>query len=525
MLNPPSVKNQHPFCFVLFLLLFRPFLLDAAEPFDCSPGLSSTAIDFTRFGGSQGLGFQCTISDQAKESCPEGRQPFQVARAIDNGLVDSGPFFETPVSSSDGFLLNPQQLAANGLVSSVAKMEFEFGTSGEEPATVSVLLNGSNVANLPLRFGPFRRLCVDIPIGSLKFGHRTANGSLQVGRNTLVFRLSRNNTGAPPQGEGPFTFARATQLRFQALSPIMLLHGIRDNGSAFSQLPGAPPNLAPFVQLLSQRSFGFEVIRYNPITIEDGRSLVPGAINRALGLYGSGEAHLVAWSKGGLWVRAAIEANRQDARYRTLFSIDTPHNGALGGVADSLAEKQQYVLQIGNALGLNAFLAQAKDLAPAVVKSKTASWAKTPHIFSGEAGPTKSQYFSIAANADANVDGIIQASEANGFMGGVYDDPIFRQGLRLLNYLAGGFQCGLRVDISGNDLWSRVVNAFPIQCGRTEPNDLVVKVSSARSPAFIPLGPNSPTEFNFYYNHSTVLNSSVTNTIIAKILLNEPMAK
>lgn len=529
MLNPPSFKYQQPFHFVLFLLLFlsRPFLLDAAEPFDCSPGFSSTAIDFTRFGGSQGLGFQCSILDQTKESCPEGRQTFQVARAIGNGLVDSSPFFETPVSSSDGFLLNPQQLAANGLVSSIAKMEFEFGTSGEEPATVSVLLNGSNVANLPLRFGPFRRLCIDIPIGSLKFGHRTANGSLQSGRNTLVFRLSRNNTGAPPQGEGTFTTARATQLRFQALSPIMLLHGIGDDGTAFTSLPGTQ-GLSPFIQTLSEKRVGFAVVRYDPITIEDGRYLLPGAINRAADLFGAGEFHVVAWSKGGLWARAAIEANPKDSPYRTLFTIDTPHDGALGGIGNFFGSAVPRIpVSPSSPRSLKRFAAEAQDLYPSSVRKASARWALKPHLFLGESGLfVQSQYYSIAANADANLDGLIQVSEANGFRGNAYEESLItRQQLRLYNYAAGGYDCALRVDISGSDLWSRIVNALPVQCGNFKPHDMIVKVESARSQAFRPLGPGSQTLPDLFFNHNTILNSSLANRILTAILLNESLAR
>jgi hypothetical protein len=496
----------------------------AAGQLDCTPGSSSTAIDFTRLGGSFGDGFYCGIDDPTKQSCPEGRQTFQIFRAIGNGLVSAGEFGQGPVSNPDGFLLNPSQLVANGLVSSIAKMEFEFISGGEEPASLSVLLNGSNVANLPLRFGSPRRLCVDIPINSLKFGHRTANGTLQTGRNTLVFRLSRKNMGpGGGNGEAYFAMARATQIRFQALSPIMLLHGIGDDGSAFYRRRAATSG--QFVESLAQKQVGFAIIKYNPIRIEDGRYLVPGALTQQ-DVFASDEYHLVAWSKGGLWVRSAIEANPKESQYRTLFTIDTPHDGALGTLGNLLGSGRAFLLAGEDALGTDKFLAQAQDLYPAAVRNSSSKWRKTSHVYESLEGPKKSQYFSIAANADLNGDGIIQPEEANGFLQLVFDNSFaVRQSLRLYNWTVGGFNCALRVDVPGTSLFMRVVNASPLQCGRSEPHDMIVRVSSASNPAFVPLQASSPTQGVFHYNHHTVLNPIIASRILGAILSNEPISK
>lgn len=523
----PPVQKYDLFVLVVALMLASN-LLQAAEPFDCSPGASSTAIDFAQPGTSSGGGLDCSILNQFTDTCLEGRQEFKIGRAIGNGLVQASSIGEIPVSDSNGFLLNSGQLIADGLVSRSVKMGFEFGTSGEEAGSVTVLLNGTAIASLPVRVGPVSRRCIDVGVQLFKFAHRVEGGKLQLGRNTLVFRLNRKNNGPPLVGEGASTIARATQLRFQALSPIMLAHGIGDNGDAFVSVPAAlNGRIKPLIETFRSRRVGFAVVRYEPITIEDGGRILPGAIGQA-NQFGADEFHIVAWSKGGLWTRAAISATPSLA-CRTLFTLDTPHDGALGSAGDFLGKEKLRELIIGASARTRwgPLVLQMQDLYPAAVRKASAGWSTVPHKYPSSTGMRQSKYFSVAANADANADGIIQADEGDGFIGINFDDSnwVHRAWLRFLNYTAGGFSCGLRVDISGGDLFSRIVNLSPIQCGRVEPNDLIVRVASAGSPAFEPLGPSSATEFNFYYNHTSVLNDILGKRILSAIAANEPVAK
>ena len=146
--------------------------------------------------------------------------------------------------------------------------------------------------------------------------------------------MNRPNAGEAGVGwfnEYPSAHVLLMGLKFDALAPIYLVHGIHDDGGAFEggpdlllTVPGAP-SIRRFTQPLIDARAGFHVVRHMAGSIESGAVQIPSAISGGPS-FGSEQMHLVCWSKGGLWTRAAIAA-KSLSESRTLTTINTPHQG------------------------------------------------------------------------------------------------------------------------------------------------------------------------------------------------------
>lgn len=108
-------------------------------------------------------------------------------------------------------------------------------------------------------------------------------------------------------------------------TPIVLVHGIGDNRSAFAVLSGA----------LRRRGFGVvHAINYSVLTALTGdvrrsAALLGAHIERICEQTGSDQVHVVGHSLGGLIARYYVQRLHGDARVRTLVTLGTPHSGTL----------------------------------------------------------------------------------------------------------------------------------------------------------------------------------------------------
>ncbi|MCE7000494.1 alpha/beta fold hydrolase [Saccharothrix sp. S26] len=108
-------------------------------------------------------------------------------------------------------------------------------------------------------------------------------------------------------------------------TPIVLVHGIGDNRSAFAVLSGA----------LRRRGFGLvHAVNYSVLTAVAGdvrrsAALLGEHVERICAETGSDHVHVVGHSLGGLIARYYVQRLGGDARVRTLVTLGTPHQGTL----------------------------------------------------------------------------------------------------------------------------------------------------------------------------------------------------
>ncbi|MEU4764750.1 alpha/beta fold hydrolase [Actinosynnema sp. NPDC023794] len=108
-------------------------------------------------------------------------------------------------------------------------------------------------------------------------------------------------------------------------TPIVLVHGIGDNRSAFAVLSGA----------LRRRGFAaVHAVNYSVLTALTGdvrrsAALLGEHVERICEETGSDRVHVVGHSLGGLIARYYVQRLNGDARVRTLVTLGTPHGGTL----------------------------------------------------------------------------------------------------------------------------------------------------------------------------------------------------
>lgn len=133
------------------------------------------------------------------------------------------------------------------------------------------------------------------------------------------FRAYRTDS-LPPRRRGLVVSAMDA-----AGTPIVLVHGIGDNRSAFAVLSGA----------LRRRGFGVvHAVNYSVLTALTGdvrrsAALLGEHVERICEQTGSDRVHIVGHSLGGLIARYYVQRLNGDARVRTLVTLGTPHGGTL----------------------------------------------------------------------------------------------------------------------------------------------------------------------------------------------------
>jgi triacylglycerol lipase len=105
-------------------------------------------------------------------------------------------------------------------------------------------------------------------------------------------------------------------------TPILLLHGMVDNGSVFTVLRRG----------LTRRGFGQVVtLNYSPLTMDvrvAARRLAE-TVEDLVATTGYRRVHLVGHSLGGLVARYYVQRLGGDARVHTLVTLGTPHSGTI----------------------------------------------------------------------------------------------------------------------------------------------------------------------------------------------------
>ena len=197
-------------------------------------------------------------------------------------------------------------------------------------------------------------LCLKISTKHLHFARQAPvgqspsidNGLAGANQIELVFSQATCTTTDAYGGGGPYDCTYdaneqgkygARSVTFDALAPVIMIHGIGSNGEWFNRFATPFRNAKlPFAQLQfnSEHEIGF------------GSSGLPSLIVQAANQFGAKHVHIVAHSKGGLWTREFLSSGlTRDATGNnqigvlSVHTLDTPDHGSVAADISVAAHK------------------------------------------------------------------------------------------------------------------------------------------------------------------------------------------
>jgi hypothetical protein len=418
----------------------------------CGPG--AQPVSDTTFSG---LGSDAPIVDAflvSSSNPPPARAMVSIGRVVGSGLPSD-------FDPSTGFLTDASYAlyTSNGALSKTASVALCWEASIDDTiifagSPTEVWLNNQLVASFPFPESSDQTQTFSIEISTryLKFPQRVPGGTPTPAINNFGFAAVNPKGGIYGDGviNNSHLIAYAVQtLSIEAMAPVILVHGWNSGpwwwgppgGAAVSgsnpdgcgvdaayDLPGhggfkgGLDFIQPFIA--DKISFHCSIQVGAQDLVEGGGAELEPLIIDAAGEFGAKHVHLVGHSKGGLWIRAALPllANETDpARQIGVYSVttvDTPHLGS--SLADLLVMAHEHPL-----LGLEnpkLFEGLFKRFDNGALDLQTGAATKTNSEFPPPyAGPgltftadgvlTWAQYFSVAADADLNLNGKVDGAE------------------------------------------------------------------------------------------------------------------
>ncbi len=385
--------------------------------------------------------------------------------------------------------------------------------------------------------------CVPIPTRYLKFAQRNPGQAPTPGVNKIAITLDAQDWF--DAGEYNFALASIGNLTIKAMAPVVMVHGwhsgpwwwgpspsrgvssVDPDGCGFDAdyprsdyIDGSFNFIQAFVS--AKIPFSCAVQVNNKDSVPDGGGELETRIPSAAAEFGAQHVHLIGHSKGGLWIRAALPwlADNGPAVY-SVTTIDTPHHGS--SLADLLVQAHKYpLLGLFNPklfLGLfSEYDAGADDLQTTEAGRLISQYpnpTSPPLHFTVDGMSNVAQYYSVAADADVNANGKIDANEWFPYHYAPTD-------------LVNGWIENYRYNFLGN-VQSVTVNTTTL-FGRTVPlpphfqsikpfqkNDLSVTVNSAQFDGFLPVVPDTSYSGSipyFLFNHKTVGDPGIAQKLI-----------
>jgi triacylglycerol esterase/lipase EstA (alpha/beta hydrolase family) len=491
-------------------------------------------------------------------------QPFDPPPADDRNVVVMNPngttcqyaadvagsrTFQIPVTrvvttlanvDGNGYLRNAAALANNQLISKFATLTiaaFDVDASGAQKPTRpaerdEVVFNGRSLGYLKGQNRLWEETSFEVGIQYVKFPRPAAIGTApDPAYNTVEIRYDTAN----PRGDRVWCMAVDwVSLSFQAMSPVILIHGNNSDGEFFSRqgFTSALEQLGvPYDKSITMPT---ESVNSHALRLAGSFSGSPAsnAIPQIAEAYGTRTVHLVAHSKGGLDSREYL------ARYYgtdpltrpfsvvSLTTLSTPHQGS--PLADE-AVTAQAVARGGNPDRIQQLAAMMGI--DAGTPNLTTDWVGKFNRETTGLLPTDITYISIAADADRSGNRRIDAApdlptelldsevkglriEQSGFVAqltpSLYARTIDFAYQRLRRYTA--VTCEIGVTADGVEYCVRV-RREPVRDARQAENDVLVPIWSGQGP---PGGPFIP----FMYrgadarNHSNVADAAIAREIV-----------
>jgi triacylglycerol lipase len=430
--------------------------------------------------------------------------------------------------NADGTLVDPQTLISNGVVSKFATLsmpafdvDFDASVAPDQPERDHILVNGAEIgpassivyltgANDVWKLNEFQ-----IPIELLRFGRRNVGGAPTAGQNVIEIQIDVANAGS--QKELWCTAIDWVSLKFQALAPVIMVHGNNSSGKFFEDFK--------FVQSFKDQKIPFDnSINMTTATISAHGDLLATRIPAIAKEFGARHVHIIAHSKGGLDTRDFLARTvPSNFGVLSLITLSTPHHGSVGA---------DYSLDAQNANSLFSDSTIRTKLAQQVTPDVGTTNLRVsfvenfnlqngpllPRQFTVDGETNAVQYFSFSA--DANLDDsksifgnpTIQRNEINGTpeVNNLRGPLVMEQVYRLLGEVAST-QLETKT-ILGHTVY--VVKETPTQTFQL--NDFLVTVNSARFNGFTEI-------LSTKANHATIANMDIANQAIIKIKSVQPI--
>jgi hypothetical protein len=230
-----------------------------------------------------------------------------------------------------------ESLISNGFISPYATLrmpafDVNYNDIGPtyQPERDHVIVNGINIGPLGTYLkGQGEKWVmneIQVPISYLRFGKRNRGGLPTPGDNEIEIQIDEANINSF-QDRWCTSIAWAS-LQFDAIAPVVMIHGNNSNGQFFENFD--------FVKPFKDYSIPYD----NTITMEtDSRAvhaqLLDTLIRARAAEFGVKHVHLVAHSKGGLDSREFLEnlvcnGTTTGLGVLSLITLSTPHHGSVG---------------------------------------------------------------------------------------------------------------------------------------------------------------------------------------------------
>jgi hypothetical protein len=321
---------------------------------------------------------------------------------------------------SEGYLLNPDELVQNGVVSKEATLTMpafdidDDAQVGEDiaPEIDAVSLNGTSLGFLKGQNNTWILNSYRIPISRIKFPERAPLGS------TPKPRKNRIRIDIDVENDDPVwcTSVDWASIEFKTMSPIILVHGNQSAPEFWDKLRFVAPLLKaklPFEGCKSACTYPVKLP--TDTTAENARRLAQ-LIPPIVRTFGADSYHIVAHSKGGLDSREYLAVYEpDDIEALSYTSLSTPHNGSV--LADYQVLRREYAaasfILEGFPAGLDGliFFLPARGGASSITTSSTAAFNTQNIPLLSKRGTS---FFTIGADADINQNKTIQADEYDG---------------------------------------------------------------------------------------------------------------
>ncbi len=378
-----------------------------------------------------------------------------VVNDTDSGSIDvylfrdQGPIaIDVPIrryvgpTDANGKLLNVQRLMDRGIVGKTVKITLPaFDVDAQSFPVVDcdgdgiddqllnevdkIYLNDEELGTLKGNNEIWLSQSFDVPVSKIKFP--SSPGATAVNRFKVEIDTANRDVVLSSGAIGCYVWAVAIDwigIKFEAASPVVMVHGIRSSGAAFANFKAgleaegvkANDNSINLTDVAAPDPLppGCPAIPYNdtyPDHVAQLKSRIPAIAER----FGSETLHFVTHSKGGLDTRGFLSSLvagpipirvgtmggqpvRQDLEARSLVTLDTPHAGSV--LAKYGVEARQLGWLQAMQGGINVAAAKGFegsyycDLTPARASAHVAATTL----------PNGTQAASVAADADCNGD-------------------------------------------------------------------------------------------------------------------------
>jgi hypothetical protein len=519
---------------------------------DCDNNTSDTSFALTPFQtqgyAGSGIPFSLVDNDSSRVAT------YTVSRVVGPGVAGTD-------IDSNGYLLNWDTLVDvnHQIVSRYANVQITPGLfieGGPITYVANAYFNGRPLirwettptglafaSENPWRLVSPGTVCVSIETKYVKFATKGGTaGDNKIGVSLVVtddyYHDPATITGAASYGGN---------LSFQAMAPIVLVHGWNTGPWAWDQAPATngtficptdskdrdPGDTGPqnFIQGLIDAKAPFDCsFNTNDIqsSILDGAAKLKAQLPGILNKFGSTHVNIVTHSKGGLFVRRFLKSNDEaDPSAQFLIvsatTLDTPHHGSVLSDTVVVSRSDRSVVPgLGFAQPLfpflirfwglgkipfihrlrNAFGSGNDDMTVLAVEGFNSQYKTPPdsfvHQFPGASDVARSTpvYYATAANADLNGDQKLQANEASPYNFFVAKPRYQRLGSILYITLT-------------TDSFNRPLGVLHA-ADQFQDNDTAVTVKSATYPPFALFG-------SYLRNHATIKKPDVATDLLIKI--------